>query len=316
MKSSNFKKQVNFLLDILPVALSDERLALKGGTALNLFVNNMPRLSVDIDLTYLPIEDRNTTLSNISIILSDMVEALNKKQNIKATLKQTKDGIAKQVLAMQGDVVVKIELNLVIRGSAYEPIRLELCKSAQDEFQKYMEVRCLPIEDLYGGKFCASLDRGHPRDLFDMIEFFKQHQITDKIKNAFLFYLLSSNRPIAELLQPGQLGDFDYLFNSEFEGMVTSTVTAVELLQTRARLIKEINNALTDRDKDFLLSFKKGQPKWELSPLEHLKDMPSIKWKLHNIQNIPKDKHTEAVRKLEGVRWSLLSRQFFYIFEV
>jgi hypothetical protein len=261
----------------------------------------MPRLSVDIDLTYLPIEDRSTTLSNISIILSDMVEALNKKQNIKASLKQTKDGIAKQVLAMQGDVVVKIELNLVIRGASYEPIKLELCKSAQDEFLKYMEVSTLSIEDLYGGKFVASLDRGHPRDLYDLIVFFQNHNINDKIKNAFIFYLLSSNRPIAELLHPGQLNDFDYLFNREFEGMVESVVTAEELLQARARLIKEINDALTDRDKDFLLSFKKGQPKWELSPLGHLKDMPSIKWKLHNIQNMPKDKHAEAVRKLEVI---------------
>lgn len=301
MKNSNFKKQVGFLLDILPIALSDDRLALKGGTALNLFASNMPRLSVDIDLTYLPIEDRSTTLTNISIILSDMIEALNKKPNIKAILKQTKDGIAKQILAVQDDVAVKIELNLIIRGSAYEPIKSELCKSAQNEFQKFMEIRCLSVPDLYGGKFCAALDRGHPRDLFDLIVFFQHYTIDDKIKNAFLFYLLSSNRPLAELLQPGVLGDFDYLFNSEFEGMVASAITAEELLQARKRLIKEINASLTDTDKEFLLSFKNGEPKWELCPLAHLQNTPSIKWKLSNIQKMPKEKHTEAMRKLEMV---------------
>ncbi len=301
MKNSNFKKQVGFLLDILPIALSDERLALKGGTAINLFANNMPRLSVDIDLTYLPIEDRSTTLANISLILSDMVEALNKKPSIKASLKQTKDGIAKQILAMQGDVAVKIELNLVIRGSSYEPIKLELCKPAQDLFQKHMEVRALSIEDLYGSKFCAALDRGHPRDLYDLTVFFEKQIINDKIKNAFIFYLLSSNRPIAELLHPGQLSDFEYLFNSEFEGMVTTKVTAEELLLVRDRLIKEINSALTAKDKEFLLSFKKGDPNWDLLPISQLQDMPSIKWKLYNIQNMPQDKRVEAVRKLEGV---------------
>lgn len=308
MKSSNFKKQVSFLLDILPVALSDERLALKGGTAINLFANDMPRLSIDIDLTYLPIEDRSTTLTNISVIMSNMAEALNKKSGIKATLKQTKDGIAKQILAMQGDIAVKIELNLVIRGSAYEPIKLDLCKSAQDLFQKYMEVRTLSIEDLYGGKFCAALDRGHPRDLYDLTVFFEKYAINDKIKNAFIFYLLSSNRPIAELLHPGQLSDFEYLFNSEFEGMVTTQLSAEDLLLARNRLITEINAALTPQDKEFLLSFKKGIPKWELCSVPQLQDMPSIKWKLYNIQNMPINKNAEAVSKLER---TLFQAKFF-----
>lgn len=111
MKNLIFRKQVNLLLEILPIALRDERLALKGGTAINLFINNMPRLSVDIDLTYLPIEDRNTTLTNISIIMTHMMEVLNKQKNIKALLKHTKDNIAKQIVVQK--MIFLSKLNLI-----------------------------------------------------------------------------------------------------------------------------------------------------------------------------------------------------------
>ncbi len=57
--------QVELLLDVLPHTMKDHRFALKGGTAINLFYREMPRLSVDIDLCYLPIEDRLTSFKNI-----------------------------------------------------------------------------------------------------------------------------------------------------------------------------------------------------------------------------------------------------------
>ena len=70
MDRSWFLAQVDLLLRILPYVMRDSRFALKGGSALNLFIRDLPRLSVDIDLTYLPIEDRESTLANISEILS------------------------------------------------------------------------------------------------------------------------------------------------------------------------------------------------------------------------------------------------------
>lgn len=301
MKNLDFKKQVALLLEILPTALGDKRLALKGGTAINLFVNDMPRLSIDIDLTYLPLEDRDTTMTNISIIMNNMTEILNQQRNLKATLKQTRDGIAKQILVSKDGIAVKIELNLVIRGSIYEPVKLTLSKTAQSEFERSIELTTLSLEDLYGGKFCAALDRGHPRDLYDLVIFFQNHQIDEKIKNAFIFYLLSSNRPIAELLDPGQLDNFEYLFGSDFEGMVSNVVSSEDLIAARNRLVREINSNLSKQDKKFLLSFKNGDPNWELFPISCLKDMPSVKWKLYNIQNMARAKHKEAMEKLERV---------------
>ncbi len=70
MNSLKYKNQLGFLLQILPHIATEECFALHGGTGINLFVRNMPRFSVDIDLTYLPIEDRPTTLYKIAEALT------------------------------------------------------------------------------------------------------------------------------------------------------------------------------------------------------------------------------------------------------
>lgn len=61
-----YREQVRLMLDLLPFIADDSIFALKGGTAINFFVRDMPRLSVDIDLTYLPLEDRAASLAGIS----------------------------------------------------------------------------------------------------------------------------------------------------------------------------------------------------------------------------------------------------------
>ena len=50
-----YRRQVQLLIRVLPSIAEEACFALKGGTAINLFVRDMPRLSVDIDLTYLPV---------------------------------------------------------------------------------------------------------------------------------------------------------------------------------------------------------------------------------------------------------------------
>lgn len=76
MATEIYRRQVALLLNVLPEVAKEEIFALHGGTAINLFVRNMPRLSVDIDLTYLPIEDRKDSLQNISDGLSRISESI------------------------------------------------------------------------------------------------------------------------------------------------------------------------------------------------------------------------------------------------
>ena len=80
-----YRKQVRLLLYVLETTLLDKRFALKGGTAINLFYRDFPRYSVDIDLCYLPIEDRKTTIHNIHLILKHMMTEIKKLPSMRVT---------------------------------------------------------------------------------------------------------------------------------------------------------------------------------------------------------------------------------------
>jgi len=85
----SYQNQVRLLLDILPIVAKEECFAIHGGTAINLFVRDMPRLSVDIDLTYLPIEEREVTYKNISAALEKIKASIEGSiQNINVTHQQ------------------------------------------------------------------------------------------------------------------------------------------------------------------------------------------------------------------------------------
>ena len=80
MKTSPIKPQVDLLLEVLPLVSKEKSFALKGGTAINLFVRDLPRLSVDIDLTYLGNEARAEALAKVH-------EAVHRiKTNIERTI--------------------------------------------------------------------------------------------------------------------------------------------------------------------------------------------------------------------------------------
>ena len=78
MIEQKYKRQVNLLLKVLPEVAKEKNFALHGDTTINLFVRNVPRLSVDIDLAYIPIEPRKTSLKKIYQALEQIKERLNK----------------------------------------------------------------------------------------------------------------------------------------------------------------------------------------------------------------------------------------------
>src|SRR5580698_5647900 len=100
MANETYKTQVRLLLRVLPEVAKETCFALHGGTAINLFVRDMPRLSVDIDLTYIPIEDRATSLAHIDAAL-DRIKASVEKivPNVRVT--HRKD-IAKLQITVRG----------------------------------------------------------------------------------------------------------------------------------------------------------------------------------------------------------------------
>ena len=300
MKNQTYKEQVRLLLDVLPQVAKEDCFALHGGTAINLFVRDMPRLSVDIDLTYLPIEDRPTTLQNISSALIRIKEHVEKAlPNIRV---QHKKEIGKLLIAQQR-TDIKLEVNLVGRGTIEAPITMMLCDKAQEIYDVSAVINVVPVGQLYGGKICAALDRQHPRDLFDVKYLLENEGFSDEVRRGFIFCLLASDRPINEVIMPN-FQDHRKAMENQFVGMSEVEFSYEEFEATREKLVKVIHENLTDKDKEFLLSVKNVTPDWGIYDFERF---PAVQWKLLNLQKLKTnnpEKHKqlyEALKeKLEG----------------
>jgi predicted nucleotidyltransferase component of viral defense system len=262
-RSSNYYRQVQLLMQVIPFVAEQECFALKGGTAINLFVRNFPRLSVDIDLVYLPMKARNEALEDIrtalDVISSTIKDAL---PNTKITEAYKDKSDALRLIVGRGGVQIKIELSPVLRGTVFKPEIMSVCDEVEDEFG-FTEISVVALPDLYAGKICAALDRQHPRDLFDVKELLENEGFTDDLRKALLVYIISHNRPIAELLRP-KLKDIRSIYEGEFANMAEKDVPLEELEEVRERLIQLIHEGLTEQERKFLLSFKSREPDWAL----------------------------------------------------
>lgn len=299
-----YKNQVALLLEVLPVLNEFDCFALKGGTAINLFVHDMPRLSIDIDLTYLPVESRDVFLLNIETELLKMKQLIEKLGlTVKTVL--MKNGPISKLQVYNNHAMIKIEPNFVLRGSVFSCEEKELCEKAQDEFLKFMRVKTLSVADLYGGKICAALDRYHPRDLFDIKLLLENHGLTEEVRQAFIVYLSSGPRPMHELLEPrisdASQQEFEHTFKNEFAGMTTTSVTHQELKDIRARLPHLLLDSFTENERMFLMYLKSGTPDWSLLPVGGIEHLPGVQWKLQNINKISDDKKSEQLNKLKRV---------------
>lgn len=303
MISAAYRAQVDLLLQVLPHVAKEECFALKGGTAINLFVRDMPRLSVDIDLTYLPFDDRTAALAGIT-------EALRRtKARIEtaipgcrvAMVPQT-DGQEAKLTCQTQSAQIKVEVNTTMRGHVLPPRRMDVADTVEDQFGRFMSVNVVSHAELFGGKICAALDRQHPRDLFDVHHMLESEGYTDEIRLGFITALLSHGRPMHEVMRPN-FQDQARVFETQFAGMAFTPFSYADYEATRERLVTSIREGWTDTDRAFLLSFKQGKPEWGLLPLENLSRMPAVQWKLSNIQKLIEQnpgKHAEQLKALEG----------------
>ena len=292
-----YKKQLGLLLEVLPEVAKEECFAMHGGTAINLFVRDMPRLSVDIDLTYVEIAERNETLEGINAALlriKERIEALRPSIRV-----QHKDKVCKLQLDEHG-VLIKIEVNMVGRGLLGEPNKAPLCEAAQEQFDAFCAMPLVPLAQLYGGKVCAALDRQHPRDLFDVKLLLENEGFTDEIKQGFILGLVSSNRPTYEMLDPHLL-DQRTAFENQFEGMTTIGFSYHDYEATRLQLIETAKASLSDDDKAFLLSLNRLEPDWSIYDYQKF---PSVKWKLLNLEKFKSNNpeaYEQQLNELESV---------------
>jgi predicted nucleotidyltransferase component of viral defense system len=292
-------RQAELLLRVLPLVDREAVFALKGGTAINFFVRDLPRISVDIDLVYLPVGERDFSLREIS-------EALVRiSRNVESRIPGTKivprkikgSDLWSGCSVQREDATIKIEPNLVMRGSLFPPERRNLCLKAKSVFQLSVESRTLSENELYAGKICAALDRQHPRDLFDIMMLLREGSFNEGMRQAFIVYLISHDRPMVEVLDPG-FADIRPVFEAEFRDMTLEEVTCEDLEKTREQLVSMIARELTIQEKQFIVSVKEGMPQWDLIGIEGVENLPAVKWKLLNISRMNPSKHKKAVHKL------------------
>lgn len=287
------------MLRTIPFVAKETCFALKGGTAINFFVRDFPRLSVDIDLVYLPIEDREQSLASISAALDRVAVDLEQAYpdaRVTRTRRAGSKATAKLVVRRQ-DVQIKIEPNEVIRGTVFPNEDRVLVPKAEEFFELSAEIRTASIPDLFGGKLCAALDRQHPRDLFDMKILMENEGITDEICQAFVVYLASHDRPMNELLDPPR-HDIRGVFENEFRGMTSHPVACEDLEAARESYIAAIDEALTQSERQFLFSLKLGEPDWTLLPIAGIDKLPAVQWKLLNIRRMSVDKRKQSAERL------------------
>lgn len=280
-----YLESARLLALIAPLVLTDDTFALKGGSAINLFVRDMPRLSVDLDLVFpdhlLP---RDQALKRINDGLRESAARL-KRLGIDARTLATSGSGETKLLVRRGTIEVKAEVNFVLRGCVRPTRVASLTPSARQMLQADVEIPVVSLEDLYGGKLVAAMDRQHPRDLFDVMQLFAHEGITPGIRRAFVIYLACHNRPVHEVLFPTPRDIEQELVNS-FEGMTTEPVTLEMLVAARERMMHELQKGLTVEERRFLLSLVSAQPEYSLLDVPHLEQLPAVRWKVQNLERL------------------------------
>lgn len=300
MRETRFFRQADLLVQVMPFVNAEAIFALKGGTAINFFVRDFPRLSVDIDLVYLPVEDRAATLQGIDAALQRIAAKIRRAMpsvQVREHRSVSDKLLVKLTVRAADGAEVKIEPNTVLRGTLRPTVERNLSPKAVSMFGRSATMRVVSLPDLFGGKLCAALDRQHPRDLFDVHGLFQAEGITDDIRRAFVVFLASHDRPMSELLRPNRK-DLKQVFADQFEGMTLEPVPLAVLEDTRERLIERINADLTAAEREFLLSMKRLEPKWELLGLPGVERLPGPQWKLYNLRKMDAAKRRAAEEQL------------------
>jgi predicted nucleotidyltransferase component of viral defense system len=298
--SELYRRQVALLIRTLPLIAEETCFALKGGTAINLFIRDMPRLSVDIDLTYVPVAPWAESLTAIDAAMKRIAVRVKARiPGAQVNEGRLPEGVVNKLFVHSQRVQTKIEVTPVARGCVYDTETRAVSPVVEAAFG-FAEMPVLSFSDLYAGKMVAALDRQHPRDFFDVRNLLANEGIDDDLRRAFVAYLLSHNRPMAEVLAAPRK-DASGEFQRGFQGMTDQPVTLEALYQARDALIADIVGAMPDAHRRFLVSFERGQPDWTLLGLASVAELPAVKWRQQHLDKLDAKARGALVAQLEKV---------------
>ena len=280
---TKFVNAVRLLLQVLPSVFESGNLALKGGTAINLYLDEMPRLSVDIDAVFLPL---GLTHDEALLAINDEVNKIaeiSKGMGLSALRSVAEDVNESQLIITNNSTQVKVEINTVFRGSVLAPKLYTLSKIPSDIFEIDVPTLLLDPAEIFAGKVLAALDRQHPRDLFDIWRLYQRDGLSEETLAVFAVYLCGHNRPPNEIL--GNINkNIDGPYRNSLVGMIRTEVPTIEeLVEVRETLRRDVITGLSEASRSFIKDFFSGAPQWDLLPFDHLRELPALQWKLHNL---------------------------------
>ncbi|MDD3472766.1 MAG: nucleotidyl transferase AbiEii/AbiGii toxin family protein [Syntrophaceae bacterium] len=274
-----------------------DRLALKGGTALNLFVFDLPRLSVDIDLNYVGFPDREAMLADRPKI-ETTVKAVSNREGL-GVRRTASDHAAmtifiryQSVLGQGGDL--KVDLNFMFRIPIWPIVKMDSLRMGPFMAK---DVPLLDIHELAAGKLTALLARRASRDLFDGHALLKKGKLDySKLRLAFIV-LGAMNRKDWRSVQASDLDFSESDLRSELLPLLRKDAYEREdLTQWAQRLVSETRNTVatllsfTETEREFLdrlLDHGEIAP-WLLTKDEELVDRikhhPGLAWKAKNVR--------------------------------
>ena len=284
----------------LPFVAEETCFALKGGTAINLFVRELPRLSVDIDLTYLPVASRGEPLAGIDAALGRIAGRI--EASIAAARVQPAqhrgENVVNKLFVRDRRVQVKIEVTPVLRGCVYEPEERAVSPVVERQFG-FAAMRVVSFADLFAGKLVAGLDRQHPRDLFDVRELSASEGIDERLRTAFIVYLIQPQQAPGRAAGAGAPRHGDE-FRRGLAGMTEVPVSLDALVGAREEMVADAVGRMPDAHRHFLRSFETGAPEWSLLDAPNVERLPAVQWRLENLARLDGRRRSELLARLEA----------------
>lgn len=301
--------QFRLLGQLAPLVNAETSFALKGGTALNVFWYDLPRLSVDLDLTFLPRVGRPEFLALTGAALNRLQTAIS--DTWPDAILQTKPfpgSTSPGTLFLQnGGVQVKLEVNPVHRESIYPTENRPVMPAAQPLWGP-TPMKLLSFAETCAGKFNAALDRQHPRDLFDVGVILDGDCLDDRVRTAFVVNLLTQSRPFAHTLSP-QIRPPRGEALSSLEELTGLPSQASDLTRNLLDLKHVLCDGMPPQHREFLVSFTLGTPDWSLLAVDRVADLPAIRWRQQQMASLPPARREELVTWLRSL-WTDTTPRF------
>ena len=295
----NLEKVIR-LSNVLEFLVSNDnlkrKLVLKGGTAINLTVFEMPRLSVDIDLDYCCNSDKDTMMADRAVIGQEILGYMQSNgYTLHPSSKNTHalDSMVFSYLNTGGNNDnIKIEINYMMRTHILEP----LTRKTSVPFIEDVDVYALAPLELFGSKIKALIERAAPRDMYDVNRMIKQKIVRDDqmdiLRKIVLFYLAvgGKNKPEKEY-------SFEKIQNIRFPQIRSALLPVLKKSETfdfeeaKANVISFLSKLLIleDTEKTFIDSFNLGEYKPEVlfddpEIINRIKEHPMVLWKINEIK--------------------------------